>query len=162
VFYRDCRATGVGGARLCVAVTIEPFEVSRWGGGCGGLLWDFNQAGSVAASRCGLFGQAPWRFDGPEVGIAELGVRGAGMTAGRSWWWSKPDLTAALRICLDGIVLQLLSTTIYIDLEYCYLIISRPTGAGNGARRVSEFFPHLTTARNLTFSSRPISPVAMG
>jgi len=30
VFCRDCRATGVGGARLCVAVTIEPFEVCRW------------------------------------------------------------------------------------------------------------------------------------
>ena len=55
VFYRDCRATGEGGARLCVAVTIEPFEVSRWGGGCGGLLWDFNQAGSVVGLRCGGF-----------------------------------------------------------------------------------------------------------
>jgi hypothetical protein len=75
----------MGGARLCVAVTIEPFEVNRWGGGCGGLLWDFNQAGSVVASRCGRLGQAPWRFDGPEAGSAELGVRGAGMTAGRSW-----------------------------------------------------------------------------
>jgi hypothetical protein len=29
--------------------------------------------------------QAHRRFDGPEVGSAELGVRGAGMTAGRSW-----------------------------------------------------------------------------
>jgi hypothetical protein len=47
VFYRDCRATGVGGAQLDGAVTIEPLEVSLWRGGCGGLLWDFNQAGSV-------------------------------------------------------------------------------------------------------------------
>jgi len=62
VFYRDCRATGVGGARLCVAVTIEPFEVSRWGGGCGGLLWDFNQAGWVVASRCGRFGAGAVAF----------------------------------------------------------------------------------------------------
>ena len=85
MFYRDCRAAGVGGARLCVAVTIEPFEVSRWGGGGGGLLWDFNQAGSVVASRCGRFGAGGVTFDGPEVGSAELGVRGAGMAAGRSW-----------------------------------------------------------------------------
>jgi hypothetical protein len=35
------------------AVTIEPFEVSLWGGGCGGLLWDFNQAGSLVPSRRG-------------------------------------------------------------------------------------------------------------
>ena len=62
VFYRDCRGTGVGGARLCVAVTIEPFEVSLWGGGCGGLLWDFNQAGSVVASRCGRFGAGAVAF----------------------------------------------------------------------------------------------------
>src|SRR5258705_13889755 len=55
VFYRDCRGTGVGGAGLWVAVTLEPFEVSLWGGGCGGLLWDFNQARSVVASRCGRF-----------------------------------------------------------------------------------------------------------
>ena len=54
MFYRDCRATGVGGARLCVAVTIEPFEVSLWRGGCGELLlWDFNQPGSVLQSRRG-------------------------------------------------------------------------------------------------------------
>jgi len=32
-----------------------------------------------------VLGQAAWRLDGPEVGSAELGVRGAGMTAGRSW-----------------------------------------------------------------------------
>jgi hypothetical protein len=32
-----------------------------------------------------VLGQAPWRIDGLEVGSAELGVRGAGMTAGRSW-----------------------------------------------------------------------------
>jgi hypothetical protein len=62
VFYRDCRATGVGGARLCVAVTIEPFEVSRWGGGCGGLLWDFNQAGSVVGLGCGGFGAGAVAF----------------------------------------------------------------------------------------------------
>ena len=55
-FYRDCPAPGAGGARLYRAVTIEPFEVSRWRGGCGGLLWDFNQAGSMVASRCGRFG----------------------------------------------------------------------------------------------------------
>jgi hypothetical protein len=52
-FYRDCPAPGAGGARLYRAVTIEPFEVSRWRGGCGGLLWDFNQPESVVASRCG-------------------------------------------------------------------------------------------------------------
>jgi hypothetical protein len=42
-------------ARLYGAVTIEPFEVSLWRGGCGGLLWDFNQAGSVVGLRCGRF-----------------------------------------------------------------------------------------------------------
>ena len=62
VFYRDCRGTGVGGAGLCVAVTIEPFEVNLWDGGCGGLLWDFNQAGSVVASRCGRFGAGAVAF----------------------------------------------------------------------------------------------------
>ena len=46
----------MGGARLYRAVTIEPFEVSLWRGGCGGLLWDFNQPESVVASRCGRFG----------------------------------------------------------------------------------------------------------
>ena len=40
--------------------------------GCGVEVWTF-------------WGQAPWRLDGPEVGSAELGVRGAGMTAGGSW-----------------------------------------------------------------------------
>jgi hypothetical protein len=49
-----------------VAVTIEPFEVSRWGGGCGGLLWDFNQAGSVVGLKCGRFGAGAVAFDGPE------------------------------------------------------------------------------------------------
>jgi len=87
VFYRDCRATGVGGARLCVAVTIEPFEVSRWGGGCGGLGC---YGISIRRDRLWRRGvdvlwQAPWRLDGPEAGSAELGVRGAGMAAGGSW-----------------------------------------------------------------------------
>jgi hypothetical protein len=35
------------------AVTIEPFEVSLRRGGCGGLLWDFNQPGWLLQSRCG-------------------------------------------------------------------------------------------------------------
>ena len=55
VFYRDCRGTGVGGAWLYGAVTIEPFEASLWRGGCGGLLRDFNQVGSVVGLRCGGF-----------------------------------------------------------------------------------------------------------
>ena len=33
--YRDCPETGVGRVWLLGAVTIEPFEVSRWRGGCG-------------------------------------------------------------------------------------------------------------------------------
>src|SRR5260370_24300685 len=51
VFYRDRPVGGVAWAWLCGAVTIEPFEVSLWGGGCGGLLWDFNHAGWLAQSR---------------------------------------------------------------------------------------------------------------
>jgi hypothetical protein len=62
VFYRDCPATRVGGAWLCGAVTIEPFEVSRWRGRCGGLLWDLNEAGSAVASRCGRFGAGAVAF----------------------------------------------------------------------------------------------------
>ena len=53
VFYRDRPVGGVAWAWLCGAVTIEPFEVSLWRGGCGGLLWDFNHAGSLAQSRRG-------------------------------------------------------------------------------------------------------------
>jgi hypothetical protein len=53
VFYRDRPVGGVAWAWLCGAVTIEPFEVSLWGGGCGGLLWDFNHAGSLVQSRRG-------------------------------------------------------------------------------------------------------------
>jgi hypothetical protein len=36
----------MGGVRLCEAVTIEPFEVSRWGGGCGYAM------GIESASAC--------------------------------------------------------------------------------------------------------------
>jgi len=32
-----------------------------------------------------VLGRAHRRLDGPEAGSAELGVRGAGMAAGRSW-----------------------------------------------------------------------------
>src|ERR1700719_4469093 len=53
VFYRDRPVRGAAWAWLCGAVTIEPFEVSLRRGGCGGLLWDFNQAGSLVQSRRG-------------------------------------------------------------------------------------------------------------
>ena len=53
VFYRDRPVGVVAWAWLCGAVTIEPFEVSLWRGGCGGLLWDFNHAGSLVQSRRG-------------------------------------------------------------------------------------------------------------
>src|SRR5258708_37252943 len=53
VFYRDRPVGGVAWAWLCGAVTIEPFEGSLWGGGCGGLLWDCNHAGSLTRSRGG-------------------------------------------------------------------------------------------------------------
>ena len=50
MFYRDRPVRGVAWAWLCGAVSIEPFEVSLWRGG---LLWDFNKAGSLVQSRRG-------------------------------------------------------------------------------------------------------------
>ena len=52
MFYRDRPVREVAWAWLCGAVSIEPFEVSLWRGGCG-VLWDFNQAGSLVQSRRG-------------------------------------------------------------------------------------------------------------
>ena len=53
VFYRDRIVRVAWDGVALSAVTIEPFEVSLRGGGCGGL-WDFNEPGLAdeVAARC--------------------------------------------------------------------------------------------------------------
>jgi hypothetical protein len=71
-------------AWLCWAVTIEPFEVSLRRGGCGGLLWDFNHAGSLVQSRRGRLRRVPPHLGAAGTGSAVFGVARRAVAGGEA------------------------------------------------------------------------------